>query len=49
MNKKLIALIEKIFKEKLQSKTGWGRKEIMILHKEAVAEAALELMENDKS
>jgi len=45
MNKKLIQRIEEIFEQKLQSKTGWGRNEILALHKEAVNEALLELID----
>jgi hypothetical protein len=45
MNKKLIQRIEEIFEKKLQAKTGWGRNEILALHKEAVTEALLELID----
>lgn len=45
MNKKLIERISVIFEEKLQAKTGWGRNEIINLHKEAVNEAILELVD----
>lgn len=45
MNKKLIQRIEEIFEQKLQAKTGWGRNEILALHKEAVTEALLELID----
>lgn len=41
MNEKLIKLIEEIFYDKLQAKTGWGRNEIIAAHKSAVAEAVL--------
>ena len=45
MNKKLLERIEKLFELKLQSKTGWGRNEVMAAYKEAVNEAILELLE----
>jgi hypothetical protein len=45
MNKELIIKIEEIFKNKLQKKTGWGRNEIIILYKESVAQAALEILD----
>lgn len=44
MNRKLIQRIEELFVEKLQAKTGWGRNEIIALHKEAITEALLELV-----
>jgi len=44
MNKKLIERITELFTQKLQSKTGWGRTEILNLHKEAVTEALLEML-----
>ena len=46
MNKKLLALIQKKFEEKLQAKTGWGRNEILAAYKDAVSEAILELIDN---
>jgi len=45
MNKKLLKTIEKIFFNKLQSKTGWGINEIMQIYKEAVNEALMEMMD----
>lgn len=45
MNKKLIQRIEEIFTAKLQSKTGWGKNEILVLYKESVTEACLELID----
>lgn len=45
MNKKLIKRIEEIFTEKLQLKTGWGRNDILIIYKESVNEAILELLD----
>ena len=45
MNKKLITRIKEIFTDKLQAKTGWGRKEIMVAYDEAVTEALLEMMD----
>lgn len=43
MNKELIKRIEEIFTEKLQVKTGWGRNEVILLYKESVNEALLEI------
>ena len=45
MNKKLLALILSKFEERLQSKTGWGRNEIISIYKECVSESILELLE----
>ena len=45
MNKKILKRIEEIFAEKLQSKTGWGRNEIMQAYKESVNEALIELLD----
>lgn len=45
MNKKLIQRIEELFKQKLMAKTSWGRNEVMAIHKEAVAEASLEIID----
>jgi len=45
MNKKLLALIQKHFEEKLAGKTGWGKNEVLIAYKEAVSEALLEIMD----
>lgn len=45
MNKKLIERIEQIFNQKLEAKTGWGKNEVKILLKEAIAEAALEFVD----
>lgn len=44
MNKLLLKRIEEIFNQKLQSKTGWGRNEIIIIYKESVTEAVLEFI-----
>ncbi len=44
MNKKLIERIGQIFESKLQSKTGWGRNEILALYRDSVNEAVLELL-----
>lgn len=44
MNKKLLERIEAIFTAKLQSKTGWGRNEVLAIYKEAVTEAVLEML-----
>ncbi len=42
--KQLLHRIEELFQAKLQSKTGWGRNEIMSAYKEAVSEALLEAL-----
>ena len=47
MNKRFIELIEAKFKDKLQEKTGWGRNQVLLKHKEAVAEAALEMLSQE--
>lgn len=44
MNKKILQKIEEIFIAKLQSKTSWGKNEVVILYKEAVNEALLEFI-----
>ena len=46
MNKKLLQKIEELFTQKLQSKSGWGRNEIIQLYKDAVNEALLELLDS---
>ena len=45
MNKQLIERISQLFTEKLQAKTSWGRNEILALHKDAVSEALMELLD----
>ena len=45
MNKALIKRIEEIFTKKLQVKTGWGRNDVLIIYKEAVNEAVLEMLD----
>lgn len=45
MNKKMLALIQQKFEEKLKVKTGWGRNEILAAYKDAVNEALIELMD----
>ncbi len=45
MNKQLLKRIEEIFTEKLQSKTGWGRNDVLTVYKEAVSEAILEMLD----
>lgn len=44
MNKELLKRIEELFIQKLQSKTGWGRNEVIALYKEAVTEVIMELV-----
>lgn len=43
-NKELLQRIEVLFTEKLQTKTGWGRNEILAAYKEAVSEALMETL-----
>jgi len=45
MNKKLLLLIEEIFTQKLQAKTGWGRNEIISAYKESVNEALITIID----
>lgn len=45
MNKKLLERIKFLFTEKLKSKTGWGRNEIMDAYDECVNTAIMELLE----
>ena len=45
MNKKLLERIEELFTAKLQSKTGWGRNEILTIYKESVNEAILKTLD----
>lgn len=47
MNRKLIKRIQALFEEKLQSKTGWGRNEIINLLKDSINEAVLEAIDNE--
>lgn len=46
MNKKLVELIKKHFKLRLQVKTGWGRNDVMVEFEAAVNDALLEMMDN---
>lgn len=48
MNKKLLERIEYLFKEKLQEKTNWGRKKVILAYKEAVNQAILEMIDSEK-
>lgn len=43
--KALLLRIEELFQNKLQSKTGWGRNEVIAAYKEAVSEALMESVE----
>lgn len=45
MNKKLLALINQKFTDKLMTKTSWGRNEVLALYKDVVSEALLEIMD----
>lgn len=46
MTKQLLHRIEEIFYLRLQTKTGWGRNEIMSAYKDSVVEALTELFMN---
>jgi hypothetical protein len=48
MNKELLKRIEEIFVQKLQTKTGWGRNEVLAAYKDSVNEAVLELVDKTK-
>lgn len=45
MNKKLLDLIKAKFTERLKEKTGWGRNDVMNVYLEVVAEATLEILD----
>lgn len=45
MNKKLLALIKKYFDEALAAKPTWGKNEIARLYDQAVARAAVEMLD----
>lgn len=44
-NKQLIERIDELFQQKLQTKTNWGRNEVLALYKDAKVEALLELVD----
>jgi len=43
--KDLLIKIEAIFTEKLKTKTGWGRNEVIAAYKESVNEAVLDIID----
>lgn len=43
--KDIIMRVQELFEKKLSAKTGWGRNEIMELHRQAVNEALLEALD----
>lgn len=45
MNRKLLNRIRENFQEALQTKTGWGRNEILVAFDQAVAQACLEMLD----
>lgn len=45
MNRQLLENIQKIFEQKLQAKTGWGRNDVLKIYNEAVTEALLKLID----
>lgn len=47
MNKKLIEIIRRKFAEKLATKTGWGRNDVMTAYDQVVSEALLELLDTE--
>jgi len=46
MNKKLLERIKFLFTEKLKSKTGWGRNEIISAYDECVNTAIMEMLDS---
>jgi len=44
MDEKLLDKIDAIFEQKLQAKTGWGRKDVLMIYQQAKGEAALALL-----
>ncbi|MDD5151464.1 MAG: hypothetical protein PHC28_13480 [Flavobacterium sp.] len=48
MNKKLIDLLRKNFKERLQLKTSWGRNDLLAEFELAINDTILELMDDSK-
>lgn len=45
MNKKLIELIKRNFRNRMAAKTGWGRNEIIAEFDAAISESVLELLD----
>ena len=45
MNKKLLERIEELFTQKLSTKTGWGKNEILQTYKDCVREALMEALD----
>lgn len=45
MNKQLLARIKELFEKRLQTKTGWGRNDVMAEYNAAVQEALMELLD----
>jgi hypothetical protein len=43
--KELLKRIEEIFTQKLSRKNGWGYKEVLVIYKESVNEALLEMID----
>jgi hypothetical protein len=48
MNRKLIEKITELFKQKLNAKTGWGKNEVLQIHKDAVNEAVLWMLDEEE-
>ena len=48
MNKKLILRIQELFFHKLCQQTNWGKNQVEIIYKDAVNEALLELVDEQK-
>ena len=46
MNKRLVELIKKHFKVRLQAKTSWGRNDLWLEFESAINDALLEHMDN---
>ena len=43
--KELLQRIEKLFTDKLSRKTGWGKNEILVVFKDSVKEALMEMID----
>jgi hypothetical protein len=45
MNKELLNRIEELFKERLSTKTSWGRDQVLLQYQSAVSDALTELLD----
>jgi len=46
MNKELLNRIEELFKERLNTKTSWGKNEVLLQYQSAVSNALTELLDS---